>query len=56
MKDRHAKDFAQKRNPHDNAGSPERACPKCAEKFPPKPGFRFTSLKCPKCGAALGKR
>jgi hypothetical protein len=29
-------------------------CPYCKAEVPPKPGFRFSSLKCPKCGKAMG--
>ena len=29
-------------------------CPICKAEVPPKPGFRFSSLKCPKCGASMG--
>lgn len=35
-----------------NAGT----CPKCGAEVPPKPGFRFSSLKCPKCGSSMGKK
>ena len=28
-------------------------CPSCSAEVPPKPGFRFSSLKCPKCGASM---
>ena len=31
-------------------------CPSCNAEVPPKPGFRFSSLKCPKCGTAMGKK
>ena len=31
-------------------------CPSCGAEVPPKPGFRLSSLKCPKCGASLGKK
>ncbi|MHB9155776.1 MAG: hypothetical protein ACYC5N_08835 [Endomicrobiales bacterium] len=31
-------------------------CPACKTEVPPKPGFRFSSLKCPKCGASMGKK
>ena len=31
-------------------------CPACQAEVPPKPGFRPSSLKCPKCGAAMGKK
>jgi hypothetical protein len=31
-------------------------CPACRAEVPPKPGFRPASLKCPKCGAAMGKK
>lgn len=30
-------------------------CPTCKADVPPKPGFRMSSLKCPKCGAAMHK-
>lgn len=30
-------------------------CPKCQTEVPPKPGFRFSALRCPKCGSALKK-
>ena len=38
-----------------SAGAPGR-CPKCAADVPAKPGFRFSALKCPKCGAAMAKK
>ena len=28
-------------------------CPKCKTEVPPKPGFRLSSLKCPKCQTLL---
>lgn len=31
-------------------------CPSCKTEAPLKAGFRTSSQKCPKCGAALGKR
>lgn len=31
-------------------------CPACKAEVPPKPGFRFSALKCPQCGAAMGKK
>jgi predicted RNA-binding Zn-ribbon protein involved in translation (DUF1610 family) len=31
-------------------------CPKCSAEVPAKPGFRFSALKCPKCGAAMVKK
>jgi hypothetical protein len=31
-------------------------CPSCGAEVPPKPGFRFSSLKCPKCGTSMGKK
>ena len=30
-------------------------CPACKTEIPAKPGFRFSALKCPKCGASMGK-
>lgn len=37
-------------------GSNTGICPACKAEVPPKPGFRFSSLKCPKCGASMGKK
>ncbi|MFI5361085.1 MAG: hypothetical protein ACHQ49_03860 [Elusimicrobiota bacterium] len=31
-------------------------CHKCRAEVPAKPGFRFSALKCPKCGAAMLKK
>jgi len=31
-------------------------CPACKAEVPPKPGFRISALKCPKCGTPLGKK
>jgi predicted RNA-binding Zn-ribbon protein involved in translation (DUF1610 family) len=31
-------------------------CPSCKTEVPAKPGFRFASLKCPKCGALMGRQ
>ena len=31
-------------------------CPRCKAEVPAKPGFRFSALKCPKCGAAMVKK
>jgi|GEM_PF-7032209 len=31
-------------------------CPACKTEVPPKSGFRFSSLKCPKCGTLMGKQ
>ena len=28
-------------------------CPSCKTEVPPKPGFRPSSVKCPKCGTAM---
>jgi hypothetical protein len=38
---------------HDSGGL---LCPACKTPVPPKPGFRPSSLKCPKCGAAMAKK
>jgi hypothetical protein len=38
-----------------SAGAPGR-CHACKAEVPAKPGFRFSSLKCPKCGAAMLKK
>lgn len=29
-------------------------CPFCKAEVPSKPGFRFSALKCPKCGKSMG--
>ncbi len=31
-------------------------CHKCGAEVPAKAGFRFSALKCPKCGAAMLKK
>lgn len=31
-------------------------CVRCGTAVPPKPGFRPSALKCPKCGTPLGKK
>ena len=31
-------------------------CPKCKTEIQPKPGFRISALKCPKCGTSIGKK
>ena len=31
-------------------------CPACSAEVPPKPGFRFSALTCPKCGTSMGKK
>jgi predicted amidophosphoribosyltransferase len=31
-------------------------CPSCKAEVPSKPGFRFSALTCPKCGASMGKK
>jgi hypothetical protein len=31
-------------------------CHKCQAEVPAKAGFRFSALKCPKCGAAMIKK
>jgi hypothetical protein len=38
-----------------SAGAPGH-CPACKAEVPAKPGFRFSALKCPKCGAAMVKK
>lgn len=56
MKPRHEV-FAKKGgNLHDQSGRSAGVCPKCKAEVPPKAGFRVSSLKCPKCGAAMGKQ
>ena len=31
-------------------------CPSCKAEVPPKPGFRLSALKCPKCGTSMSKK
>ena len=31
-------------------------CPSCKTVVPAKPGFRLSTLKCPRCGTLLGKQ
>ena len=38
------------------SGGAEGICHKCGTSVPPKPGFRMSALKCPKCGLPLGKK
>mgnify|MGYP001562458427 CR=1 FL=1 len=35
--------------------NPAGTCPACNAEVPHKPGFRFSALKCPKCGASMQK-
>ena len=56
-------DTQMKRDPGGNArvaagrsGRKAGFCPACKTEVPPKAGFRFSSLKCPKCGAPMVKR
>ena len=40
-------------------GAPTKAagiCPACKAEVPAKPGFRFSALKCPKCGGSMAKK
>lgn len=57
------KDFGKKGdNPHEDLHGKVRLmggmghCPACKTEVPPKPGFRFSALKCPKCGTSMGKK
>ena len=38
---------------HANTGG-NAVCPFCAAEVPPRPGFRMSALKCPKCGKMMG--
>ena len=31
-------------------------CQACGAEVPPKPGFRFSALNCPKCGVSMSKK
>ena len=54
--------FGQGRGPHDNlvargkTGGGSGICPACKAEVPAKAGFRFSSLKCPACGAAMSRK
>ena len=37
--------------PHQKGGTVP--CPSCKTEVQPKPGFRLSALKCPKCGASM---
>lgn len=56
MKPRHEKFLKHGQNPHDHSGVEGNVCAKCGVQTPAKAGFRASSLKCPKCGAAIKKR
>ena len=43
-------------NIHGKPSNPSGICPSCDAEVPPKPGFRFSSLKCPKCGTSMAKK
>jgi hypothetical protein len=31
-------------------------CPSCKAEVTPKPGFRLSAMKCPKCGTSMAKK
>ena len=58
-----SKDFKKKSKEPENKLYPQSKstnvagyCPACKTEVPFKPGFRVSALKCPKCGALLGKQ
>ena len=57
-----ARDFEPKGKTSDNVLNVQAksavagVCPACKAEVPLKPGFRFSALKCPKCGASMGKK
>ena len=52
-----SKNFGRKgRGLGSGAKGPVGHCPACNAEVPSKPGFRFSTLKCPKCGAAMVKK
>lgn len=60
---RSAKNFGQRSSKvndgvigHGKASSNACICPDCKTEVPAKPGFRFSSLKCPKCGKSMGNK
>jgi len=42
-------------NPNSNQKNSTCFCPSCKAEVPSKPGFRLSSLKCPKCGSSMSK-
>ncbi len=51
-----AGNFNDPANSPGKTNNPGAFCPACKAGVPPKPGFRFSALKCPKCGAAMAKK
>ena len=58
-----AKNFGQKGvHPRGAASAQVRSakavghCSSCKTEVQPKPGFRFSALKCPNCGASMGRK
>lgn len=53
--DKKSKDSAGNLHPQSKSENIAGHCPACKTEVPPKPGFRFSALKCPKCGILMGK-
>lgn len=56
-------DTQVKREPHEarrgaggRSGGGSGRCPSCKTVVAAKPGFRISTLKCPRCGTLLGKQ
>jgi hypothetical protein len=43
-------------NVHGNPKNAAGLCPSCKAEVPLKPGFRLSSLKCPKCGTSMSRK
>lgn len=48
-----SKDSTRDLHPQTKSATIAGHCPACKAEVPVKPGFRFSSLKCPKCGASM---
>ena len=46
--------FNETLNHHNTNTGAGGICPSCKTEVKPKPGFRFSALKCPKCGRSMG--
>ncbi len=45
--------FSNPANMRGKSQNPAGICPACKAEVPNKPGFRFSALKCPKCGISM---
>lgn len=54
--DRKNKNFFNDLHPQIKSENIAGHCPACKTEVPAKSGFRFSALKCPKCGVSMGKK